>query len=138
MTALSCIQNTERVQIIMPQHDLYANFKRLLEEYGEEIRTDLNLAILETSNDTLRNLKAVSPVLTGSYRKGWSKKMETTRWDSSSVVFYNKTDWQLTHLLNTGHAKRGGGRVPGDGHIDRAEEYACDLLEQKVEEKLKK
>lgn len=122
----------------MPQHDLYTSFKALLEEYGEEIRADLNLAILETSNDTLRNLKAVSPVLTGSYRKGWRLKRENYRWDSASVVFYNETDWQLTHLLNNGHAKRKGGRVPGDGHIDRAAEYASDLLVKTVEEKLKK
>ena len=134
MTPLNCIQNTERAQ--MPT--LYSSFKQLLDEYGEEIRSDLSASITETSNDTLKNLKSVSPVLTGSYRKGWRKKIETTRWGSISVVVYNETDWQLTHLLNDGHAKRGGGRVPGDGHIDRASEYASDLLVKKVEEKLEK
>ena len=122
----------------MPTHNLYSSFKQLLDEYGEEIRSDLSASITETSNDTLKNLKSVSPVLTGSYRKGWRKKIETTRWGSISVVVYNETDWQLTHLLNDGHAKRGGGRVPGDGHIDRASEYASDLLVKKVEEKLEK
>lgn len=122
----------------MPTHNLYSSFKQLLDEYGEEIRSDLSASMTETSNDTLKNLKSVSPVLTGSYRKGWRKKIETTRWGSISVVVYNETDWQLTHLLNDGHAKRGGGRVPGDGHIDRASEYASDLLVKKVEEKLEK
>ena len=122
----------------MPTHNLYSSFKQLLDEYGEEIRSDLSASITETSNDTLKNLKSVSPVLTGSYKKGWRKKMQTTRWGSISVVVYNETDWQLTHLLNDGHAKRGGGRVPGDGHIDRASEYASDLLVKKVEEKLEK
>lgn len=122
----------------MPTHNLYSSFKELLDEYGEEIRSDLSASITETSNDTLKNLKSVSPVLTGSYKKGWRKKMQTTRWGSISVVVYNETDWQLTHLLNDGHAKRGGGRVPGDGHIDRASEYASDLLVKKVEEKLEK
>lgn len=122
----------------MPTHSLYSSFKELLDEYGEEIRDDLTSSLTETSNDALKNLKNVSPVLTGSYKKGWTKKVEFTRWGSLSVTMYNKTDWQLTHLLNNGHAKRGGGRVPGDGHIDRASEYASDLLVKKVEEKLEK
>jgi len=122
----------------MPTHNLYSSFKELLDEYGEEIRDDLTSSLTETSNDALKNLKNVSPVLTGSYKKGWTKKVEFTRWGSLSVTMYNKTDWQLTHLLNNGHAKRGGGRVPGDGHIDRASEYASDLLVKKVEEKLEK
>lgn len=122
----------------MPTHNLYSSFKELLDEYGEEIRDDLTSSLTETSNDALKNLKNVSPVLTGSYKKGWTKKVEFTRWGSLSVTMYNKTDWQLTHLLNNGHAKRDGGRVPGDGHIDRASEYASDLLVKKVEEKLEK
>lgn len=122
----------------MPQHNLYQNFKQILDEYGEEIRADLNTSLTATTDDTLRNLRAVSPVLTGSYRKGWTKHVEYTRWGSIEITMYNKTDWQLTHLLNDGHAKRGGGRVPGDHHIDEASDYASDLLVKKVEEKLKK
>ena len=65
-------------------------------------------------------LKADSPEKTGDYAKGW--RMKKT---SKGYIVHNKTDYQLTHLLEHGHARKGGGRdVKAKVHIRPAEENA--------------
>ena len=45
-------------------------------------------------------------------------------------------DYQLAHLLEHGHAKRGGGRVSGKSHIAPAEQMGIDQLEDAIEKAL--
>lgn len=110
---------------------------QLLEEYGDEIRDEVSEVLLDVGKETVAYLRNISPKRTGSYSKGWRGKKLTDTFYNTSLTVYNETDWQLTHLLNNGHEKRGGGRVAGDGHIDDAEKYANGLLVKKVEERLK-
>ncbi len=118
------------------------SLKAILDEYGEEIRGELSLAVADTTKATLTELKSLSPVKTGSYRKGWRSKIEQTRWGTVNASIYNETDWQLTHLLNDGHdyVDRNGQRiedyVKGDGHIDKAGEFADSQLMVEVEKRL--
>ncbi len=49
------------------------------------------------------------------------------------MIVHSKNRYQLAHLLEKGHAKRGGGRVSGKPHIAPAEENGVQLLEHLIE-----
>jgi len=53
----------------------------------------------------------------GQYKRGWTSTKRGT-----AYIIRNKTDWQLTHLLEKGHALRQGGRAKPYVHIKPVEE----------------
>lgn len=98
-------------------------------------------AVLTTANETVQKLKKTSPVgSTGDYSKSWAHKRDPNikgKYRFSRVVYSKKPDYRLTHLLEHGHAKVNGGRVPGQPHIKKAEQYASDTLYDLLIENLK-
>ena len=64
--------------------------------------------------------------------------MKTTRETSSfmEVTVHSRNRYQLAHLLEFGHAKRGGGRVSGKPHIAPAEEKGIRQLEEEIRKAL--
>ena len=88
-----------------------------LSEYSQEVADAIKKATDEVAEEAVQELKSTSPVLTGSYAKGWAKK---------------KTDYQLTHLLEKGHVGRDGRRVKAIEHIRPVEEKAAAEFEDKV------
>ena len=53
------------------------------------------------------------------------------------VTVYSPSHYMLAHLLENGHAKRGGGRVKAIPHIKPAEDHARDELVKDIEKALK-
>ena len=49
-----------------------------------------------------------------------------------TYTVHSKTQYQLTHLLEYGHAKRGGGRTKAQPHIIKGEELAIKELKEKA------
>lgn len=106
--------------------------KELLDEINLEVKESTKEGIREISKESVQKLRNTSPRKTGSYAKGWAVKRES----ELEVVVYNRTDWQLTHLLENGHRivnKKGEyGRVNGVKHIAPVEEWAADALLVKI------
>jgi hypothetical protein len=59
-----------------------------------------------------KELKEKSPKRTGKYAKGWRSTVRKESAVGAEVVVHNKI-YRLTHLLEKGHAKRGGGKSRG-------------------------
>lgn len=102
---------------------------KALKTYTTEVEEGLEKAKEKAAKDGAKTLKAVSPKgRTGKYAKGWRAKRDGKAW-----VIHNATRYQIAHLLEKGHAKRGGGRVPGRVHIAPVEEQTIDQYEREVE-----
>lgn len=91
---------------------------QIIEAFGD-IADGMLEEIDKMSDEVISDLKKESPVgVRGKYSKGWTKKPAD---DFKGFRIHNK-EYQLTHLLNNGHATRNGGWVNGDGHITKANE----------------
>ncbi len=108
-----------------------------LEEYAGLAADGLKRAVRKTANAARADIQGAAPRDTGAYAKSWSVK--TTRETSGSLqmTVYSRNRYQLAHLLEYGHAKRGGGRVSGRPHIAPAEDRATAMLEQEIGRELK-
>ena len=102
---------------------------KALEEYTTEVAEGIKRASKEVADEAVKELRATSPKNTGEYAKGWTKK----KVDDGYIV-HNKSKPGLAHLLEFGHAKRGGkGRVAARPHIAPVEEKAIKKFEDEVE-----
>jgi hypothetical protein len=52
------------------------------------------------------------------------------------MTVHSKNRYQIAHLLEHGHAKRGGGRVAAIPHIAPAEQHGEEMLESLIEKAL--
>lgn len=102
---------------------------KALEEYTTEVEEGIKEAAKVVADETVKELRSASPKNTGEYAKGWTKK----KVDDGYIV-HNKSKPGLAHLLEFGHAKRGGkGRVSGRPHIAPAEDRAIKSFENRIE-----
>lgn len=118
-------------------YDISAVIAEELQKYSEEVTAKVKQVVDEVAEELVENLKQDSPKRTGAYAKGWTSKTEYEDKQTKRVRVYNKSHYQLTHLLEYGHAKRGGGRVAGIPHIKPNEEKAIAELERRIEEAIK-
>lgn len=116
----------------IPLTELEAAIVKELSEYSQDVTDGLKKDVKQVAKECKQEIQNNSPVLTGSYKKGWRNKVEYEGRDDIRVVVRNQTDYQLTHLLENGHAKAGGGRVDGKPHIGPAEQNAEQKLMKKV------
>ena len=105
-------------------NDLADAIAEELEQYSQDVTDGLKKEVKQVAKECKLEIQRNSPVLTGSYKKGWRDQVEYESRQDIRVVVRNKTDYQLTHLLENGHAKVNGGRVPGKPHIRPAEQNA--------------
>lgn len=108
-----------------------------LNEYREDIQEDVVEVTDQVTKEAVKDLKAQSPVgKRGSYAKGWATKVQKKGKLKYHKVIWNKTDYQLTHLLEFGHATRNGGRTKAIPHIRPVEELYnqefVDLLKERI------
>ena len=107
-----------------------------LTEYADLAETEMKKAVKKTATSVKKEISANAPKKTGSYAKSWMAKKTKENSHSLEMTVHSKNRYQLAHLLEKGHAKRGGGRVSGRPHIAPAEENGVQMLENLIEEAL--
>lgn len=108
-----------------------------LEKYAELASDDLKAAVKETAASVRKDIQAGAPVDTGKYKKSWSVKNVHEDSESIDLVVHSRNRYQIAHLLEHGHVKRGGGRVAAKPHIAAAEQRGNEKLVTTIEQKLK-
>ena len=108
-----------------------------LQEYADLAADDLKKAVKKAGDEAKKDIQNNAPVKTGAYKKSWTVKTTKETSNALEVVVHSKNRYQLAHLLEFGHAKRGGGRTKAIPHIAQAEQRAAELLEREVEAALK-
>ena len=107
-----------------------------LQEYADVASEDVKTAVRKAGKNVKAEISANAPKRTGAYAKSWAVKTEKETAHSLEVVVHSKNRYQIAHLLEHGHAKRGGGRVAGIPHIAPAEEKSVKQLEEDIVKKL--
>ena len=116
---------------------LAAAVMKELEDYADTTTDGVKAAVRKAANTVKKETQAGAPVRSGKYAKSWATK--TTRESSTSleITVHSRNRYQLAHLLEHGHAKRGGGRVAARPHIAAAEAAGIEQLEVEIERSIR-
>lgn len=122
---------------------LRALVNQFLEEYGSEVYEAVEKASATTAKALVKQLRKGGGYNTDEvgrkYNRGWTAEQQVSRMSLSKTliaptIVYNKDVPGLAHLLEFGHAKRGGGRTKEFNYI----RPAVDSVEERfVEEVIK-
>lgn len=105
-----------------------------LKTYAKVTTGKVKEAVKNAGKTAKEEINVTAPKRTGAYAKSWAVKTVKETENALTLVVHSKNKYQLTHLLEYGHAKRGGGRVEARAHIKLAEEKAVKSFEEKIRE----
>lgn len=108
-----------------------------LQAFADLTTEGMKEAVQKAGKTVQKEIKATAPKDTGAYSKSWAVKKTSESSRALGLTVYSRTKYQLAHLLEHGHAKRGGGRVAARPHIADAEAKGIELLEQEIERCIK-
>lgn len=111
--------------------NLAAEITLAVKEYTEDVSAAIEREADQTSQRLVKEIRAKSPRRTGEYAKGWARKKQGRDGEIRYVIYNRKKPW-LTHLLEFGHAKRGGGRVAERPHIRPPADKEIEVFQNRV------
>lgn len=98
-----------------------------------EVTTDQAARIV--AGQSTAALRVTSPKKTGAYARGWTmERIKDPLREGYRVK--NSTEYQLTHLLEKGHAKVNGGRVRAIPHIRPVEEKGIQTFLEMIKSRI--
>lgn len=118
-------------------NELASAIEEELNNYKELASDEMKKAVKKAGTTAKNDINGSAPVRTGRYAKSWRSKVTSEDSVSIGVTVYSPSRYMLAHLLENGHAKRGGGRVRAIPHIKPAEEHATEELIRDIETALK-
>ena len=112
-----------------------------LTNYIENIEDDIVDLTNDITKQAINELKLVSPKgARKKYAEGWAKQVEKKALKNRryTIKIHNKTDYNLTHLLEFGHATKNGKRTKAIPHIRPVEQKYNKLYEQGIKDLIRR
>lgn len=104
-----------------------------MSEYAELSNETMKKSVTEVGQSVKKDIQGSAPVKTGRYKKSWVVQKVKENANTLVVAVHSRDRYQIAHLLEHGHAKRGGGRVAAIPHIASAEQRGAEELVSKIE-----
>ncbi len=117
----------------VPVDQMAAAVMEIMEDIKDLGSDELKKGVKKAGTDIAKELHSTAPVRSGRYAKSWKSSVMSEDASSISVEVYSPSRYMLAHLLEHGHAKRGGGRVRAIPHIEPATDHAMDKLEAELQ-----
>lgn len=110
---------------------------KALENYKDDISAEVEEVANKVGKEAVNELKQTSPKgARKEYCKGWRLKKDKRGKNLYTIKIHNKTDYQLTHLLEFGHATKNGGRTKAQPHIRPVEKKYSEEFEKELKQKI--
>lgn len=118
--------------------ELSLEISKALEQYTKEVSEAIEVEKEKTAKAIVEDLKqstAWTDRTKGAkgYRKGFAVKKEGEKGNQTFII-HNKNKPQIAHLLELGHAKRGGGRVDARPHWRPIGDKHIKAYEKRIEQ----
>ena len=120
----------------IPVGQMSSVISEALEHYAKVATDDMKQAVKKSAKTVKNEISKNAPKRTGEYAKSWTAQVTDENASSIHMTVHSKNRYRLAHLLENGHAKRGGGRVPAQVHIAPAEQKGIEQLETEIERSL--
>lgn len=119
---------------------LSAEVMDILHAYGNATTEVVEKATQIAAKQAVKEIKKSHPAGSeeygswNAYKKSWtSHKENKSRYKRGRIVHAKAPYYRLTHLLEKGHAKVGGGRTRAFPHIAPAEAKAVEKLQEEIQ-----
>lgn len=122
--------------------ELASEIGKILDEFQGATEDAVADAIIDVAEDAVRDLREANPPGSGKYsswskyNSGWERTKLESRKDGFKSIVHNKKHYQLTHLLEHGHALRGGGSAKAFPHIAPVEENVEKSILSKIKKRM--
>ena len=104
---------------------------RELKTYAKVTTGKVKEAVKNAGKTAKEEINMTAPKRTGAYAKSWAVKTLNETGSRLVLVVHSRNKYQLTHLLEYGHAKRGGGRVEARAPLLRLKVKQYEVLKKK-------
>jgi Bacteriophage HK97-gp10, putative tail-component len=104
-----------------------------IKEYTDDVAEDVRKTVDRTARKVLQETKALALKRTGEYANGFGITKEDGYGTTKRIV-WNKKHYRRVHLLEFGHAKVNGGRVPAYPHLRPAYDKHAANLDDEIKE----